>query len=106
MAAAGQDPLSSLRQTATYLCHCAHSLKHLCSSFSPPAYLNTHVLENKLSINPHTQKEFCPEGEGGGARKRGGGRREREGGRKKKNEGGNCSVGRNPPSPFPGEEVD
>lgn len=36
--------------------------------------------------------------------------REEEGGekkdRKKKNEGGNCSVGRNPPSPFPGEEVD
>lgn len=29
------------------------------------------------------------------------------GGRKtKKNEGGNCSVGRNPPSPFPVEEVD
>lgn len=31
---------------------------------------------------------------------------ERGGDRKKKNEGGNCSVGRNPPSPFPGEEVD
>lgn len=28
------------------------------------------------------------------------------GGREKKNERGNCSVGRNPPSPFPGEEVD
>lgn len=34
-------------------------------------------------------------GEGGGG-----------GGRKKKNERGNCSVGRNPPSPFPVEEVD
>lgn len=32
--------------------------------------------------------------------------RSEKGDRKKKNEGGNCSVGRNPPSPFPGEEVD
>ena len=69
------------------------------------------MLENKPSINPHTQREFCPAG--GEGRKRGGGGREEEGGggeggedRKKKNEGGNCSVGRNPPSPFPGEEVD
>lgn len=69
------------------------------------------MLENKPSINPHTQREFCPEGgRGKEERRRQGGRREEEerGGkdRKKKNEGGNCSVGRNPPSPFPGEEVD
>lgn len=70
------------------------------------------MLENKPSINPHTQREFCPEGGGRRAEEGGreGGRREEEerGGkdRKKKNEGGNCSVGRNPPSPFPGEEVD
>lgn len=70
------------------------------------------MLENKPSIKPHTQREFCPEGGGRRAEEGGreGGRREEEerGGkdRKKKNEGGNCSVGRNPPSPFPGEEVD
>lgn len=46
---------------------------------------------------------------GGEARKRTAGTEGVEnggGGRKKKNERGNCSVGRNPPSPFPGEEVD
>ena len=32
------------------------------SVLSPSAYLNTHVLENKQFINPHTQREFCPEG--------------------------------------------
>lgn len=78
---------------------------------SPPAYVNTHALENKPSINPYTLWQFCPDGVGGGGGGGGGGRRRREaerGGkdRKKKNEGGNCNVGRNPPSPFPGEEVD
>lgn len=87
MATAGRDPLSSLRQTATYLCHCAHRLKHLCSSFSPPAYPNTHGLENKLSINPHTQTEFCPVGGGGVGgqgkeQEEGWGGREKEWGRK------------------------
>ncbi len=49
---------------------------------SPPAYLNTHVLENKPSINPHTQREFCPEGEGREQEEEGGGRREERGGKK------------------------
>lgn len=49
------------------------------------------MLENKPSINPHTQREFCPEGGGGeeerrreggredgGRRRRGGGKTERK----------------------------
>lgn len=75
------------------------------------------MLENKSSINPRTQREIYPDG--GGRRGEEGRKSEKEEeeeeraeeergkkDRKKKNEGGNCSVGRNPPSPFPGEEVD
>lgn len=48
---------------------------------SPPAYVNTHVLENKPSINPHTLWQFVLTGgekeeeeEGGGE----GGKRQKE----------------------------
>lgn len=64
-------------------------------------------------LTPTLRGSSVLRGGGGGRAEEGGregGRREEEerGGkdRKKKNEGGNCSVGRNPPSPFPGEEVD
>lgn len=82
MAAAGRDPLS-LRQTATCLCHCDTHSETPLLVLSPPAYLNTHVLENKLYINPRTQREFCPEGGEGRKRAGGGGRREEERGGKK-----------------------
>lgn len=70
------------------------------------------MLENKSSINPRTQREIYSDGggrRGEEGRKSEKKKEEEERGkkdRKKKNEGGNCSVGRNPPSPFPGEEVD
>lgn len=103
MVTAGRDPLSLLNTDGNIsLSPHTHSETPLLV-LSPTAYLNTHVLENKPSINPHTLREFCPEGGGG---EEAVGREGQTGSRKKKNEGGNCSVGRNPPSPFPGEEVD
>lgn len=63
----------SLRQTSTCLCQCVAGQKTPLLVLSPPSYLNTHVLENKLSINPHTQREFCPEGGEGRKKEAGGG---------------------------------
>lgn len=44
---------------------------------SLPPCLNIHVLQDGLSINPHTHRAFCPRGRGGGGGRSGGAERKR-----------------------------
>lgn len=66
------DSLPPLPQADMSLQQRTDTLKHLCSSFLLFP-IQTHTCwKTKLSINPHTERESCPEGRGE-ARKRAGG---------------------------------